>query len=400
MLPKIPAWILDGVKKTTKEISVGNCSFKPLSKEKDTLDGLNPQCAIIDEAAAIKERTTIESVTSGMGARLSSLKLYITTPQPLTSTHYFELRESARMILENIIPAKYGLRQFAMLYGLDRKSEVNNPKYWVKANPNVGISVSFDFLHEKVLDIAKTPAESPTILMKNFCLWVKQSTQWLSAFEWNACQSRVLRDGDCYVGCDLALSKFLNAVARIWTQYTGQVFVDWHFWTNQTSFDNVPDYLKPVFVEAKNSGILTVQPGKISNLGDVYTYITDTFADHSVQHICIDPYNARDLANDLAEENMPVHFVNQSISRLNDATQRCESMVRDGKLIHDGNPFLRHQLENCVKYKAQNNNIKILRNVDNEYAAMDAFAALITGLAGLETGKQPEASGNFAFVKL
>ena len=114
--------------------------FKALSRDtKKSGDGKNPSCAIIDEAAAIVERNSIEVLHSGMVARRNPLRIYITTASFTKDTKFYEDFSVVESMLHG--RAKDNPHWFGLLYGLDPGDDWARPVNWYKVNPMHGISI-------------------------------------------------------------------------------------------------------------------------------------------------------------------------------------------------------------------------------------------------------------------
>ena len=122
--------------------------FKALSRDnKKSGDGKNASCAIIDEAAQITDRNSIEVIHSGMVARKNPLRLYITTASFTKDTKFYEDMSAFEAMLRGDAPDNP--RWFGLLYGLDPADDWRDEKTWAKANPMHGISVYQDAIKER-----------------------------------------------------------------------------------------------------------------------------------------------------------------------------------------------------------------------------------------------------------
>ena len=387
--------IVEDVKITVKKMISPISEFSPLAKQTDSLDGPNPSYLIIDEAAAIKNRDAIEKMTSATAARLSPLTLYLTTPQTSTLTTYYEKREFLRNVLEKLLPAISGERLFGIIFAIDKTEEkeddISDSSNWIKSNPNLDVSVRRDYLQGKVDEASFYPSKAPNIKMYHFGLWQTSESQWMSGNVWRDCTGEVQRTGACFIGCDLALSKDLIAVARIWPTTDEIYHVDFHAWTCSAYYDGLPDNLRPFYDAAIASDILSVVPGEVIGLDDYDDYVRKSCEDYEVEAISCDPYNATQLINQWEQEGLPVLVVPQSTVRLNDPSQQLESSLKKREIVFDGNPFVIWQAENCVAYRPSSNNLlKIKKPEKDESKKIDCIAALITGFAGVDMDKVVE----------
>ena len=131
--------------------------FKALSRDtKKTGDGKNPSCVIIDEAAQIVDRNSIEVLHSGMVARQNPLRIYITTASFTKDTKFYEDFSMYQSMLYG--EATDNPRWFGLLYSLDQNDDWRDPTVWAKANPMHGISVFEEAIAQRAEEAKHKPA--------------------------------------------------------------------------------------------------------------------------------------------------------------------------------------------------------------------------------------------------
>ena len=359
----------------------GASKFKPLSKETKSLDGLNPQLGIVDEAAAIEDRNVIEVLSTALGARVAPWMLYITTAQPMTTTLYYERRAAALAMLKGEIQAP---RMFAAIYEVDEGDDpLTDEACWPKANPNLGVSVRPSFLRKQVADALTTPSMKSNVLCKNFNVWAKAASAWMPRAKWDACKGEVLRRGDCFIGVDLAQTTNLAAVSRTWVNGRNLRSIDFRFFLPYAALAEIPKDLAYLYDAAQASGILTVTDGMICDYGTIGSYIERTCDEHDVERIGFDPWNAAEMLTRLQNEGLPVLIVRQSMQQLSAPSKALEAAILAKHVRHDGDPFVAWQFENTLASIDDRHNLKLFRDVGHPERQVDAVTAAVTGWAGL-----------------
>ena len=156
-------------------------TMKPLSSDYGTHDGLNPSCGIIDEFHAHKDSGMFDVIKSAFGARRQPLMFIITTAG-------FDKSGVCYAYRENVIKVLRGVNEddslFGIIYTLDDKSEWDDPKMWIKANPNLGVSLSADYLADQVKDAKNRPEAVRNVMTKNVDLWVDAERTWILDDVW------------------------------------------------------------------------------------------------------------------------------------------------------------------------------------------------------------------------
>lgn len=179
-------------------------TMKPLSSDYGTHDGLNPSCGIIDEFHAHKDSGMFDVIKSAFGARRQPLMFIITTAG-------FDKSGVCYAYRENVIKVLRGVNEddslFGIIYTLDDKSEWNDPKMWIKANPNLGVSLSADYLVDQVKDAKNRPEAVRNVMTKNVDLWVDAERTWILDDVWQKCIGTTdpadLKSCACWGGLDL-----------------------------------------------------------------------------------------------------------------------------------------------------------------------------------------------------
>ena len=338
MLRKMDSEITAGIRASVTGIRWGACSFTPLASESKTLDGLNPSLAIVDEAAAILDRGVIDAITTAIGARKSALVLYITTAQTSQSTAYYEKRSAALSMLRGIVEMD---RTFAAIYELDDDDDpLADPAVWPKANPNLDVSVYREFLRSQVADSLVSPGARASVLVKHFNRWQGSAAAWVELGAWDGAAGPVGRSGPCWIGADLSQTRDLTAVCRLWSVSRREWAADFRCWIPQATFDSLDKRRRPIYEQAVETGALVVTEGTTTDLDAVGRYIRAAAEAFSVKQIGLDPYNATELYRELEDEGLPVMLVRQTKHALGAATKAVETLILDGLIAHDGDPFV------------------------------------------------------------
>ena len=378
------------------EMQTPRGTFGVVSKQAKSLDGKNPSLLLVDEAAAIEDRDVVERLATGMAGRAGALTCYLTTPQAATNTVYFETREEFRLMLEGKLGEEFGAHRFGCVWGLDDDDDFDDPGVWIKANPNLGVSVRRERLADDLRKARVSTDKLHAFKIFHMAQWVGNLTGWFPSHLWDACAGSVQRLGRCFVGVDLAQVRDLCAVARIWDGGPRRAYVDFHCWATSAYVNGLPRHLQALYASAVERGDLTVTETPTADLDAVEAYVRATCEDHEVEGIGVDPYNAQHMTNRLHLDGLPVVIVSQAMAKLNDPTMRLEKMARERWLVHEGSPFIAWQFGNAQVYR-RDKSIKVKRAETDESAKIDAIAALITAMAVYDQDGDPEAAWNVQF---
>lgn len=353
--------------------------FKALSRDtKKSGDGMNPSCAIIDEAAQIVDRNAIEVLHSGMVARQNPLRIYITTASFTKETKFYEDMQ----MLENMLngEAEDNPRWFGLLYSLDPQDDWRDPKIWAKANPMHGISVYEEAIAERAEQAKHKPAALNEFLCKTLNIYVSANSAWLDRAYWDDDKAliKTQREPDAvFIGFDLAATRDLNAVCTLKRFAENDFEAEFKFFLPEEGLALVPKHYSDIFRVAVNSGILHITEGNVMDDREISDYIIAQAQKYDVKEIGFDAYNAASLVARLHEAGLPVKKVGQGMAVLSNPSKHVEKLIMNYGIKHDGNPFVGWQLGNCEVYVDVNGNVKVRKNENDKSAKVDGIIALI-----------------------
>jgi phage terminase large subunit-like protein len=357
--------------------------FKALSRDtKKTGDGLNPSCCIVDEAAQIVDRNTIEVMHSGMVARKNPLRLYITTASFTKETKFYEDMTLFESMLNG--EAEDNPRWFGLLYSLDPGDDWRDEAVWAKANPMHGISVNSEAIAQRAAESAHKPAALNEFLCKTLNVYVSANTAWIDRAFWDDArcisQPRAEKPDAVFMGFDLAATRDLNAVCTLKRWGDADFEAEFKFFLPEDGYALIPKHYADIFRVARESGILHLTEGNVMDDREISDYIISQCGKYDVKEIGFDAYNAASLVARLHEVGLPVKKVGQGMAVLSNPSKQVERLVMNYAIKHDGNPFVGWQLANCEVYEDVNGNIKIRKNEADKSAKVDGIISLIIAM--------------------
>jgi phage terminase large subunit-like protein len=354
--------------------------FKALSRDnKKSGDGKNASCAIIDEAAQIVDRNSIEVIHSGMVARKNPLRIYITTASFTKETKFYEDLMAFEAMLHGEAPDNP--KWFGLLYGLDPADDWRDEKTWAKANPMHGISVYQDAIKERCEQAKLKPAALNEFLCKTLNIYVSANTAWIDRQYWDDSIGEDKPDPEAvFVGFDLAATRDLNAVCVLKRYSEEDYYAHFQFFLPEEGLELIPTHYRPIFDQAVRSGILKITEGNVMDDREISEYIKQQATLYNVKEVGYDAYNAASLVARLYDYSIPVKKVGQGMAVLNNPSKHTEKLIMQHQIKHSGNPFVGWQLGNCEVYEDVNGNIKIRKNEADKSAKVDGIIALIIAM--------------------
>ncbi|MDC9616165.1 terminase large subunit, partial [Xenorhabdus khoisanae] len=190
-----------------------NSLLKPLAAKASTIEGTNPSLAIVDEYHLHPDNAVYSALELGMGARPEGILFAITTAGSNVISACKQHYDYCCQILDG---EEQNESLFALIYELDDENEIDDETLWIKANPNLDISVDSAALHDTIQKARGIPSQWTEMLTKRFNIWCQGETPWMGDGAWKACQSDYdendLKGLECYAGLDLSSTGDITSI--------------------------------------------------------------------------------------------------------------------------------------------------------------------------------------------
>ena len=359
--------------KSTKNAGV----FKPLSKDTKNKDGLNIHAAICDERHAWPNTEIYDVIKTGMGARSQPMLMSISTAGTDTSNPYYSDIETYKEILMGI---KQKDNHFLMLFCPDDGDRWDDPVTWQKVNPNLGVSLSWDYMRAEAEE-AKLRGGTYLVAFqtKNLNMWVDAPDVWIPDDDIQANNRRfdesVLSGLPCYVGIDLSRKTDINATAFF---FPTENVVKYLFIVPEAkvqSDDDRVDYRRWV-----EDGWIVQSPGKVLDEDWYIARLMQELGKYDVRAIAYDPWGMWNILNRFGKYEDRLMEYQQSIRYMSVPTKWLEGALLRHELNFMNNPVIRWMFKNVVIYTDPNANIKLDKSksrnkIDGVVATVDAIGA-------------------------
>ena len=368
-------------------------TMKPLPSDYGTHDGLNPSCGIIDEFHAHKDSGMFDVIKSAFGARRQPLMFIITTAG-------FDKSGVCYAYRENVIKVLRGVNEddslFGIIYTLDDKSEWDDPTMWIKANPNLGVSLSADYLADQVKDAKNRPEAVRNVMTKNVDLWVDAERTWILDDAWQKCigmtDPAYLKGCACWGGLDLSNVSDITAYVLLFHENDRFQLLP-HFWIPEEKM------LEKIRKENINydkwvaEGYVTVTLGNVIDYDFVKADILRIVADYDLRTSAYDRWNSSQTIIDLQNEGMECNPFGQGYGSMSAPTKEFEKLVLTGKIEHFGNPVLRWMLASTLVKTDPAGNIK--PDKEKSTQKIDGIVASIMALGEWMTAQADDESNPY-----
>ena len=382
-------------KLTTKQREIifesadGVCRY--LGSDSDTLDGLNPNCAIKDEFHAWPDRNLHDVIEDAFGARTQPLDFIITTEGTLRNGVHDEISAHARAVLEG--KGKYTDESFfAAIYQIDEEDDPFDENAWRKANPNLGVSKSVDYMRDQAAKARLMPGKLSTFLTKQLDRRTDVQDRWLSVDMWDACEGVVdpvaLKGRQCFAGLDLARSRDMSALALVFPDDAGGFDVLMRYWIPEEEMQERIGRDRVPYDQWAREGLIGTTDGNVADFRRIESELIALAKDYPIQELAYDPMFATDLAMRLKDDAgvNTVDFV-QTFKNYAMPCKELERLLISGKLRHGGHKVLRWNAGNVVVRTGPSGNQ--MPDKAKSSQRIDGISALLMALGRAVTREAP-----------
>ena len=365
-------------------IPATNSTMKKISSSAKKSDGFNPSLCICDEVASWegdKGLKTYEVMKSGMGARPEGLMLSCTTAGYINDSVYDELiKRSTRFLMGD----SNERRLLPFLYISDDVSKWNTEEELQKSNPNLGVSVSFDYLLEEIAIAEGSFSKRAEFIAKYNCIKQNSSIAWLDVpVVEKATGAHIeleqFRDSYAVAGIDLSRTTDLTSCCVV-VEKDGILNVISQFYIPAERIDEATERDNVPYQAYIDRGILTPSGDNFIDYHDCFQWFADLVEKYQIYPLMIgyDRYSAQYLIQDLKAYGNQVDDVFQG-ENLWPVIQEAEGLLKDGRINIGDNDLLKAHLLNCaLKMNNQRGRGKIEKI--NATLHIDGVAALLDAL--------------------
>jgi phage terminase large subunit-like protein len=394
-----------GFKNTQREIRFTRNMgvFRFLGSDSKTLDGLSPNASFIDEYHSHKDDSVREVLESAMGARKQPLIYIITTAGFNKSGVCKEYEDVCKDIVKGI---KEEDRTFIMIHDLDEDDDWEDETNWVKANPNLGKSVSLDYLRAEYKKAKNQPSKIPNFKTKHLNIWVDSAEVRIPDEIWMQNSAKPILSNFAKYGCasgmDLSSTTDLSAYVLV-SKPDEEGFVDilpfifcpedtvrqrskedavpYTYWKDINLLDYInytsEDLEKYSYLQ--NRKILTATPGNQIDYEYIKNTILQTYWLHKVSWVDYDKHKSTELVQELMKQEVNMYVFPQTINYYSFPTMEFERLLYNGKIRHGGHPILRWMMANVDVKFGINEDVRYIKT--DAKKRIDAIQAAVMGLA-------------------
>lgn len=342
----------------------------------DKLQGLRCKVASVDEWLSGDVREDVIGAIE-QGASKNDDWLIVATSSEGTVRN--GSGDTVKMELADILKGEYINPHVSIWwYKLDDVKEVSRPDLWLKANPNLGRTVKYETYQLDVERAEKVPAARNDILAKRFGIPMEGFTYFFTYEETKVHPRREFWQMECALGADLSQGDDFCAFTFLFPLSDGSFGVKTRNYISELTMNQLPRAMREKYETFMVEGTLSVMPGTVLNMMDVYDDLDTFIMDHEydVRSFGYDPYNAKEFVNRWETENGPmgIEKVIQGSKTESVPLGELKKLAQERALIFD-EQLMEFAMGNCIVLEDTNGNRKLSKKRYD--AKIDAFAALM-----------------------
>ena len=353
----------------------------------DKLQGLRVKIATIDEwlSGDVRE-DVIGALEQGAAKEQGSAENndYLIVAISSEGTVRNGSGDTIKMELMDILKGEYPAPHTSIWwYKLDSIDEVGDPEMWLKANPNLGKTVTYETYQLDVERAEKAPATRNDILAKRFGIPMEGYTYYFTYEETLPHRKRDYWRMPCALGADLSQGDDFCAFTFLFPLSNGCFGVKTRNYITETTLMKLPSAMRVKYDLFMNEGSLIVMPGTVLDMMQVYEDLDNHIAQYEYDVRCFgfDPYNAREFVERWESENGPfgIEKVIQGARTESVPLGELKKLSEERMLLFD-EELMKFAMGNCITLEDTNGNRKLLKKrydqkIDAVAAMMDAYVA-------------------------
>lgn len=338
-------------------------------------DGASPHCAIVDEYHEHDTDEQYETFATGLGAREQPLLLVTTTAGSNLGGPCKEMHDDCKRILDGSAEDD---STFVVIYEPDEDDEWDSVETLRKVNPNIGVSVSEEYLLDQLSKARRSASKQSSYRTKHLNQWVGAKTVWMNQLAWQAAGKKLKQSAfagaECFITVDLTSKTDLAVIAatfRVEDRYTAFTR---HYAPEETVADN-DKYRKLAL-----AGCLVETPGNVTDQAFIEADILEWCEQFDVLGLGYDPWQANYLATRLMDEGVECVEYRHTIANMSEPMKELEALVLQKKYTHANDQALSWCMANVMARMDEKGNIYPVKERKDSPNKIDGAVAAIMGV--------------------
>ena len=362
--------------------------YQSLSAEAGTKHGLNAHFVVMDELHAQEKPDLYEVLRTSMGTRRQPLFISITTADFVRPS----LCNDRESLAVRICSGEITMPEFLpVVYKVGIDEDWHDEAIWYKANPNLGVSVSLEYLRQRHAEAAQLASRENEFKRLHLCMKTQTDVRWLSMEDWQACgggfPESAIEGVRCWGGLDLSTTTDITAFVLVFAPEDEEspVYCKAWLWMPEDYVqarekrDGVP------YSQWVRKGFIEKTPGNVVDQKHIEKRVAEISHQYRVQDIAFDPHQAAYISQQLQDEHgLTMIEMRQGIPVMNGPCKELETLVTSHRIRHGDNEAMTWMAGNAVVKQDADGKIKIRK--DKDTGRVDGIVALAMAIGRLQVG--------------
>lgn len=357
--------------------------FRVISADADTKHGGNLHLAIVDELHVQPNRDLVDTIQTSMASknRRQPLLIEITTADFDRESICNEKHDYACKVRDGIIKDAAFL---PVIYEVAIDADWKNEKVWAQANPNLGVSVSIDYLRRECKRAQETPTYENTFKRLHLNMKTEQAVRWIQLEAWDRGNESIdeadLAGRTCCAALDLSNKVDLSAFALVFPPIAEDqpYHVLARFWAPRERAEQRERRDRVPYLTWAKQGLITLTDGNVIDYEFIKASVLADAKKFEIAGIGYDPWNATQIALQLQEQGANMMEFGQGFRSMSEPSKELEKLLLQGRIVHGGNAVLRWMASNVAAETDPAGNVKPSKRKSTE--RIDGIVATIMAL--------------------
>jgi phage terminase large subunit-like protein len=367
-------------------------TYKVLSSNHDSKDGLRASTCLFDELHAFKSSDLYDVMVESMVSRQDPMVFILSTAGYNKNAIFFRKLHYAKQVMEGVIEDD---NVYLMDFSLDPEiDDISDEENWKRVNPLLGMGVLIDGLRDKYNKATHSATDMVSFLTKHCNIFTDSAVTWISTLDWNASHTKDFTEADligrdCYIGLDLSSTTDLTTYVMVfpWDAGDGYDVITRAFIPKDTArIRSKEDRVS--YLDWAKDGYMTLTTGNIIDYEDIYYHIMEDIGRFNCIELAFDRWNATALITKLTEEGVNCVGFGQGYKSMSPSIKAVEALTLNKKLNHDNNPVLSWCVNNVELETDAAENFKISKAKAVE--RVDCAVALAMAISRAESFREAE----------
>ncbi|MBD3293249.1 MAG: terminase large subunit [Armatimonadia bacterium] len=360
--------------------------YRCLAADDDTADGTQPHFIAVDELHRHRDGALMDILWKGTSSRRNPMMMVITTADHDRPSACNEMYEYACRVRDNGgDPSKPGYDPafLPVIYEAAEDDDWRDPDVWAKANPNLGVSKSLEYMESECRRAEEDPTRLNGFLRFELNRRTQETESLFDLDAWDKCPGKIIEadllSRPCFAGLDLSQRDDISSFCLVWPpppdEDDGIWTALWRMWCPEAKLVERKSRAIPYHVWA-DQGWIELTDGNDIDYDVIEERIVEDSGRWSLQATGYDPYNATNLTSRLINvHGLEMVPMRQGAQTLSEPTKAVKGIVSAHRLNHGGNPVARWHAGNAVGKTDSNDNVVPVKNRSKD--KIDGMSALI-----------------------